>query len=243
MSRGKMIGMSLGTVLAVALWVSSQAFALDEKPPLSDSPAVRGPQPDESELLEGRRRSGRRGFGKRHRRPTYERLPEELRDQVDDFIEQYFPEQFQKLYGLDEESQDAFDRRVNRMLPRMMRLMRLEQDDPDTFHLRVQELRISMKIRALARRIADGRGDDGAEELKVKLRKHLEKRFDLRHKIHRIEVQRLERRLATARDRLDRRKAEKEEIIDEELQEILTSPPGEHRGHRARERRRPPEVP
>lgn len=229
--------MVLGVVLGAA-W-PAQSHGADDPPSPDDPMIMEGPQADDLEPIEEPERQGRRGFGKRHGRPTYERLPEALRAQFDAFIEKYFPEQFEELYRLDEESQDAFHRKVNRMLPPMLRLMRLEEDDPETFTLRVKEVRVSMQIRALARRVPGGNEPARDQALTDRLREHLEQRFELRQKIHRIEIQRLERRLAEAKERIDRQEAEKAQVIDEQLKDILAVPADSRERHRGRGGRRP----
>ena len=183
---------------------------------------------------------GRGRFGERHRRPSYENLPENVKLDVETFMEEHFPEQFEDLMRLHEQAPEAFSRKVNRLLPKMLRLMRFEHEDPRTFPSRVVEVRITTRIMALARRIAVDQDAEGDADLPNRLRQLLERRFDLRQKIHRNEVKRLERRLARARERLDRSAADKEEIITRELEEMLARQHEPRRPRPPRERPAPP---
>ncbi len=209
----------------------------EEGPGSMPPPELREPLPEAGERFEGQRPPERRLFGRQHARPTYESLPEEEQFRLDEFIQKYFPELFEELTRLDKEKPAVFSATVNRVLPEMLRLMRVEHEDPETFPLQVEEVRISTRIRALARRISRDREQDRGENRVPELRQLLEHRFDLRQQIHRIEVERLARRLTEARERLDRTAADKEEIIAHELEEILAPP------HPGKESPPPPRKP
>ena len=210
-----------------------------EPPPAS----MRSPRPENPEPLEDLHPGVHRRFGERHRRPSYENLPDEAKLDLEEFMEEYFPEQFEDLMRLQERVPEAFSRKVNRLLPQMLRLMRLERDDPRAFPLRVQEVRISTRILALARRIADDPDEDPDADVVNRLRQLLEQRFDLRQKIHRNEAKRLERRLAKARERLDRTAADKKQIIARELEEMLARRHEPRRPRPPRDRPVPPGEP
>ncbi len=239
-----MCGSAMGWLLALGLWLPSPGFGAGEETPAVEPPPVEsneeapgqrlpeagrlpqpmagGPGPEEPGRFEGQRPRERRLFGQRHPRPTYESMPEEVRLQLEDFMRKHFPELFEELQRLDPEAPEVFLRKVNRLLPQMLQLMRLEHEDPETFRLRIEEVRISTQIRALARPIRRGRNADRKEALVAELRQFLERRFDLRLEMHRIEVERLEHRLAEAREHIDRLAADKDQIIAEELEDTLT---------------------
>ena len=194
-----------------------------EPPPAS----MRSPRPENPEPLEDLHPGVHRRFGERHRRPSYENLPDEAKLDLEEFMEEYFPEQFEDLMRLQERVPEAFSRKVNRLLP----------------PLRVQEVRISTRILALARRIADDPDEDPDADVVNRLRQLLEQRFDLRQKIHRNEAKRLERRLAKARERLDRTAADKKQIIARELEEMLARRHEPRRPRPPRDRPVPPGEP
>ena len=224
-------------LLALSVGLPSVTRGAEPEPP---PPGMHGPRAEDPEPFEDLRPVGHGRFGKRHRRPSYENLPENVKLDVETFMEEHFPEQFEDLMRLHEQAPEAFSRKVNRLLPKMLRLMRFEHEDPRTFPSRVEEVRITTRIMALARRIAVDQDAAGDADLPDRLRQLLERRFDLRQKIHRNEVKRLERRLARARERLDRSAADKEEIITRELEEMLARQHEPQRPRPPRERPAPP---
>jgi hypothetical protein len=243
--------------LAGAVWSGTEVSAAKSDPPESESQPITteadeieaGPSPGDHPppamrvpgLERGERpaqpRGRRRLFGHDQPRPTYENLSEEQRLLLESFLARYFPELFEELKRLDFESPQQFERLVNRMLPQMLHLMRMERDDPEMFPFRKEEVRLSAKIRSLSRRVERGqrRGRD-VEKMVAGLRGLLEQRFDARLQGQRLEVDRLAARLADARAHLDHAGQDKEEIIDRELEQLLER--GE--GRLAPPRRQPP---
>lgn len=210
-----------GLGLLFVLGMSSPPAVADDAEREPPPPDVRAPHPDEPDSFDGPRPFGPGAFGRHHRRPLYEHLPEDVQLEILDFAEEHFPELYAEMIDLRYDAPRVFARKMNRLLPQIMELMRLEQDDPKVFPHRVKEVRITTRILVLMRRIR-GYGDgDRDEELVARLRRLLEKRFDLRQKIHRIEVERLERRLAEAKARLDQAATDKDEIVARELEDVL----------------------
>jgi len=218
----------MGPVVALLVCFPPASRAADPEPA---PPGATGPRTESPGRFEDRPPSGPRERGRRHRRPLFEHLSQDVRLEVLDFLEEHVAELHQELVDLQYEDPNGFIRKMNRLLPQVLQLMRLEQDDPKVFPHRVKEVRISMQIRTLARRVR-ARGAQEHDEKQVgQLRKMLAKRFDLRQKIHRIEVQRLERRLAEAKKRLDQAETDKEPTVAQELEDMLITP---HRGKRGK---------
>ena len=191
---------------------------------LPPGPGLRGPRGDEpGRFGDGDAPEGRL-FGKRAPRPTYESLPEDVQLRLKDFLRKYFPEHFEELRRLDETAPEAALRRMNRVLPQMLGLMRNEQEDPETFPNRVKDVQLTAQIRALVRQMPRKGDPARVQDTRRELRVLLVQRFDLRQQIHRTEVNRLQQRLAEATERLDRAEKEKEKIIDRELEESLAPP-------------------
>lgn len=219
----------LGLVAAALIVVVPPASAAEPEP----GPAGNvGPRPKRSMDPADTGPPGRGEFGRRHRRPLYEHLREDVRLEVLDFIEEHFADMSAELIDLRYENSDEFVRKMNRFLPQMLQLMRLEQEDPKMFGLRVQEVGVSLKIRAQARRLRVRGSREYDEKQVAPLRKLLVKRFELQQRIHRIEVQRLERRLAEAKERLDQAEVDKESVVAQELEEMLMAPRRQPRGKR-----------
>ncbi|MCP4589797.1 MAG: hypothetical protein GY842_03555 [bacterium] len=233
--RGWVIG--LGAVLAAC--VCGPGWAEDpDPPPQEEAKGTVGPglgdHPSPPEHPRGRWR---------HRRADYRTLPEDVKAELHEFMAEHFPDQYGELARLEDVAPKAFEVKTNRVLPTLLELMRLEQDDPKVFPHKVKSVRFSAQIRALLRRVSRDREGEADPKKVEQLRGLLEKRFDAELKIRRIEVQRLERRLAQARARLDDRLQDKELIVADELDELMRTrrPYREHGpdGKGPRRQRRP----
>ncbi|MCK4659497.1 MAG: hypothetical protein KAV82_08245 [Phycisphaerae bacterium] len=223
----------------------NQAIILDEDPSMPP-PILGRPDPQGPPRFGPPSRRDHRMFGKHHLRPSYKNLPEDLKLRFEEFLQKHFPDEFKELCRLDEVAPEKFLRKVDRMLPQMLRLMRMEHEDPETFSLRVEEVRICSQIRALARHIRRDRHEERDETLVAELRRLLERRFDARQEMHGIEIARLERRLADARQQLNKLAADKDKIVADELEETLASErpgPQKRRPHRMRFGQESPRTP
>ena len=193
---------------------------------------------------------GRRLFGRQRPRMDYDSLSDEEKERLERFMEQHFPERYEELSQLSETDPQQFFNIMNQMLPQMMRLMRMEKEDPPIFPLRVEEVKASWKIRILMRRLRQSSDPERREALRSEVRKTLEARFDLQQQLHGAEIARLESRLAEAKSALERRQADKDEIIAREFEDVTSGklPPEGPPDRPVRERRpggrgRPPVEP
>ena len=152
--------------------------------------------------------------------PFFDRLPEEERQRVRDFLGEHFPEAAAEYYRQLEQNPRVAERKVHRLMPEMLRLMRsLEQDPLELFNLRVEEFRTELSIRKIIRLYRHD--EPRREELRQGLRDHLEHAFDVRQSIGRMEIERLERGIARLRQRLERDAEDREQIIERDLERRL----------------------
>jgi hypothetical protein len=186
---------------------------------------------------------GRRPFGRQRPRLDYDRMSEEEKDELEAFLKKHFPERFEELSRLDETAPRIFNRAINQMLPQLLRLMHMEEDDPEEFPIRLEEVKLSFEVRGAMRRLRLASGPEERARLLPEVRGMLARKFDLRQRMHRAEIQKLEGRLAEAKAGLERREADKEKIIDRELEDVSSGrmppdgspgdrPDGPPRGHR-----------
>ena len=165
---------------------------------------------------------GHRPRGWRHGHQSYDSLSVEARADLWEFMGEHFPDLAQELADLEQNATEAFAWKMRRMLPRMLELIRLQDDDPEAFPLRVKELGASKRIRTLARQLARVPAADRDPSKLKNLRKLVAQRFDIRQQLHRLELKRLEHRLVNARQRLEQAKTDKAKRVDEELENILS---------------------
>lgn len=238
-----------------------QAPASPDEPPPHEP--VAGPDPNavipadpehDNTLLpederERGRRFGRRPFGRERQRMDYDSLSDEERERFERFMETHFPERFVELTELSRTSPGLFDRIMDQTLPQMTRLMRMEKDDPQHFPLRVEEVKTSWQLRMMIRRLRETPDAEGRDRLRAEVRPVLERRFDVQQQLHAMEITKLERRLAETKAALDRRRADKDEIIARELEDVASGrlppdgPPGGPMKERRPGRGRPPTEP
>lgn len=182
---------------------------------------VEGPehpyQPDLPPPLNDRRPPRDRDF---HR--FFERLPAEERDRIMDFLGEHFPEPAGDLQRLLTANPRQAYRQIDRLMPDMLRLMRArDEDSPEVFALRIDEFKNQLEIRKVMRFYHDAREDHERDEHRARLRELLERGFELRQQCNLMEIEQLERRIADARRRVERRERSRERIIDQELEHRL----------------------
>ena len=211
----------LAVCLSLACLMCATATDAVAKPP--PEPTTQPSDDGEQDLFGPRGRGrGHRPEGWRRGRETYESLSDEDRTGLWQFMGEYFPELAEELDDLEQTYPEAFRRKMRRVLPHMLELKGLQDEDPDMFALRVDELRVSRQIRSVARLLCRVPTADRDPDKMKELRELVATRFDLRQKLHRLELRRLERRLVDARKRLEQARQDKAKKVDVELQEILS---------------------
>jgi hypothetical protein len=222
----------LGSFLTVAL-AAALTLAADPpaKSPATEPERVGAPsdQPPSAPDQDGPR--WRRGEG-RHEppRPFFDRLPEEERERVRTFLSEHFPEAAGELRRQWHANPEMAERQLQRIMPEILRLMRsYEQDSPELFALRIDEFKNELEMRKLMRMHRTVEESD-REELREQLKTCVERAFDLRQQIGRMELQRLERGIADLRQRLENDAQNRDQIITRELGRRLSPMPDDRPG-------------
>ncbi|UCG16875.1 MAG: hypothetical protein JSV19_02335 [Phycisphaerales bacterium] len=179
------------------------------------------PTPPRDRSRPGRGRAGGRGERRLGRAEHFsDQLGEEERQRVLDFLDGHFPEAAREYYLQLEQNPRLAERKVHRLMPEMLRLMRSYDQDPlELFNLRVEEFKNELGMRKIMRLYR--RDGPRREELRRELRGHLEHAFDVRQSIGRMEIERLERGIARLRERLERDAKDREQIIERDLERRL----------------------
>ncbi|MCC5829319.1 MAG: hypothetical protein JJU36_07710 [Phycisphaeraceae bacterium] len=108
-------------------------------------------------------------------------------------------------------------------LPSVRRMMTIKSRDPRGYQFRVDDLRYARKTNELAKKIADAReaeNDQQVRRLTREARELVSEHFDMRQAWRKHEVQLLERRVSQMRQAIDTRGQQKQQIIDDKLEEI-----------------------
>ena len=176
---------------------------------------------------------GRRGRGEGPSRRDALRLwlslSEEERAEIRKMMAEEFPDRFQEVLELEDSAPDLFGRHLGRMLPEIMRLRELKQNDPEAFEARVKEKRAEFRLRRLARQYQFAEDAD-RDRLETEIRKLVEELFDLRQKRAQSEIHHLEQRLDQLARRMEERENKRDQLVERQMQDILAGrlpPPAE----------------
>jgi len=212
---------------------------VEEERPLdvpSDDPMA-GPRADQPGRPDGRgHRCGLRdGEGPRFRGPRSGEMrppgprwegPDKMQDFLSEkerkellaFTKEHFPKMYELLSGARGELRDRMFRRVG--WP-MLRLLRLHRHDPELAEKLIAEHKIEMELAQLKRDYQEFPSESARESIKQKMRALLEQRFALRQQRLELEIQALEKRLVDARKRLDRQEADRQRLVDMEVERVI----------------------
>ncbi len=177
---------------------------------------------------------GRGGLGPRSRRPDAghdsEPLSPEQTRRLMEGIRQYFPKLHERLIPLRKSNPVVFRNMLHRLRGPISEILRLKKKNPELAEKLIQALRVEMELAELQRQYHGAESENQREQIKIRLREQLEKRFDLRLERLRWEIRKLEERLEETKQQLANRENDKSSIIQDELDRLLKhkpdAPPG-----------------
>lgn len=145
-------------------------------------------------------------------------LTEKERQELLAFTKEHFPKMYELLSRAKGEQQNRMLRRVG--WP-MLRLLRLHRHDPELAEKLIAEHKIEMELGELKRDYQEFPSESARASIKQKMRELLEQRFTLRQQRLELEIQALEKRLEEARKRLERQEADRQRLIDSDLERMV----------------------
>lgn len=218
----------IALVLVAVCDVQAQPTSVDRPPPDRGGPRTDrdddAPPPRDDDGPPDLHRPPRPGppFGKPR---LWTDLPEEERRHVEKFIEDHFPRMFLELRRLEEESPRRYIFRMSRMAPQMRRIMDTIKVDPQRGALMVRERQIEMEIVQSAMLFRQSTDERTKSRLRARIEELAAQIFDIRHERRADEVRELETRLDLLRNRLTESQSMRTELIQRQVQQILTRPP------------------
>ena len=253
-------GIVLGVVASALLVSNACAAEVEEEPAVEQAQPDRPPPlppPEEEEIrpipgerfdarsraVEAYERAGR-GWRGRPGAMLWERMSEREREELRTFIAEHYPERYDEMLELEETDPEMFRRQLGRMLPEVMKMHELAQDDPELFEVRIAEHRTEYELRRLARRYRHTADEGQREEFRELMRPLVERQFDLRQQRMEFEIVHLEQKIQYLRQNMERRAEDREAEIIRAIEQILHEGPrrkaGERRlgGDRGRHERR-----
>ncbi len=146
-------------------------------------------------------------------------------DEARAFIKAHLPELAGRLKEAAERDPKRAERMIRRMMPRIAEMIRREKDDPEYVRLRVEEMRVGMRIiermRALRGMVEQGADPEAIEAAKREIRELLGRQFDLRDKLDEHRLERMRRDYERGKARLAQRRADRDRMLDEHMQRVL----------------------
>ncbi len=146
-------------------------------------------------------------------------------DEARAFIKAHLPELGERLDEAAARDPRRAERMIRRMMPRIGEMIRREKEDPAYVRLRVEEMRVGLRIiermRVLRGLVEQGADEQAIDRAKKEIRELLGRQFDLRDKLdaHRLEKIRAEYEQGKAR--LAERRADRDRMLDEHMRRVL----------------------
>jgi hypothetical protein len=182
---------------------------------------LRGDQP-------GRKRGNDRGIGPGRRfrdgagrGRIFDEWPAEEIEAVSEFVRKRFPELARLLRNLEESNPREFELRMQELMPRMVRLMNAVRDDAEIGELGVREEQLHMQIHRNVIAFADAQKEPARENRRERVEGLVAELFEVRQKRGELTVQRLEARLERLKKQMEKREADKERLIQDEVDRRL----------------------
>lgn len=223
-------------ILAAALLVA-MPVAAGVKPGAAEAEKDGAPKPARALMLAKAEPEQNPLGGERRHRGPHERRPmdEAELDKALALLERVKPELAERLSSLRAEEPREASRVIRERFPRLRHLLRLKEIDPPMYELRVEEVRLSYQSRDLVKEHTEAR-DAGDAELAAAVRDELsmvlEEHFEVRQQIRRRELELLERRIAALRERIEARAAERETVIEAQIEKMIDTAEREGAGQR-----------
>ncbi len=136
-----------------------------------------------------------------------------------------FPELHNKLVEVRRIDQEQFTQMVGRVARGPFRyIIWLQEHNPERAEQAKACFRIDMKIRDLAARYQSASSAGDREQLKSTLREAVADRFDQRLTHDEQQIRDFEQRITEMKTRLEERRGDRDRIIEEDLDRVLTDP-------------------
>ncbi len=212
-----------GVIVCFAIGLAAGGVSQAQPAPSEEQSATE----QERERPEG----GRPGWG-RHKGPDsrrgrfFERIPEEERAKVREFIEEHFPRLASEMRDLETLNPDLFRQRIRDVMPRVLRLMRELDKDEKLGRLGIKEERLEIEIQQVARKYFDASEEQQQADLRAEIEDLIGRQFDVRQKRTERMIELLEKRLTRLKRQAHARSGQRDESIARDVELLLSSPPG-----------------
>jgi hypothetical protein len=157
---------------------------------------------------------------------TREQKKAEDTARVMDFFRVTQPDMYEQAKSIRDNDPASFDKMIHNALNTVNRMEELRKRNPPLFELRMKDFELAYKTLKVAK---DCKRPDLAPADKDALMKQLtdlvSTQFDLRQKIRQLEIDDVQKQLATLGQQLEDRKADKDNIIKKRVDDLIETVP------------------
>jgi hypothetical protein len=143
----------------------------------------------------------------------------EIRQEMIQFVKEYFPDRGAKLERLASENPAEFRQRRNDLVGEIRRLIDLQDRDPELFEIHIKEIQLRHKLEDLGAIYQDADPEE-RKNLDIELRELLHNAFDIRQQIKAAELEDLRKKLKHVENGLENRIKRRDELIEQRFNEI-----------------------
>ena len=172
---------------------------------------------NEDEPKRGRGHHRGRGPG----RMLWQRMSEDEKAGLKAFILEHFPELYKSVMDSEETEPVQFARKMARIVPEMIRLKEMSEENPGFFKVMKQLHKTEFSLRKLVREYRLSEDEDEKAKLVEQIKPLVERRFDLKQKMMEREISRLENRIDQLRKRVARIVENRDAEVKKDLDDIL----------------------
>ena len=205
----------------------SPTLTPDEEQALIDATDTDKPAHSQGGMMgEGRRRMERNAEGDASpppRRGQHEppvELTSEQQARLFTILKEVNPQLIEKIKTWQEVNPERSSRMLARMYGRMQDMIELKSADPVMYELKVLDIKLDARSRAMAMAYRRTPTEDGKIELLGVLSKH----FEVRQKVREHELQRLKSKIGQLESQLEERAHNREKLINKQLDDITRKP-------------------
>ncbi|MFO7890626.1 MAG: hypothetical protein R6V04_09835 [bacterium] len=151
-----------------------------------------------------------------------QRLTLEQEEQALEHIKATYPEEkYQKLLNIKSTRPAVYNRLLQKAYREMQYLDKLKERDPKQYEAMKEMKELEIQTKKLVDQYKNTGSESEKEKLKNQISELLNKIFDIRQQNRQKEIERLEKRLAEAKENNKKRLQNKDEIIAERLEDLL----------------------
>ena len=148
-------------------------------------------------------------------------LTQEQEEAVIQYLKEVRPEQSERLLQIRENRPAVYRTFLSRAYREMRYMDEMKKTDPERYRIVEQEKQLESRSQEIAVQYRESTDESEKDRLRAELSDVLDRLFDLRQLNREFEIERLERRLAEAKENNTKRLENKQAIIEQRLNELL----------------------